>query len=109
MKLPTVVSYLALALLTLLPALAQSPSKPVPGKPEPVPPFLQGNPPAPEPTTPPPRPFHNSRYGASFTIPPPWNIHRKDADVTPFSLNAPHSAHTPHLPPAAPISSLPPP
>ena len=79
MKRPTVLPHFALALLTLLPALAQSPSRPVPGKPEPVPPFLQGKPPAPEPPTPPARPFHDSRYGVSFTIPPAWNITRASA------------------------------
>jgi hypothetical protein len=68
MKLPTILPHAALALLTLLPALGQSPSKPVPGKPEPVPPFLRGRPPAPEPTNPPARPFHDSQMRAVASI-----------------------------------------
>src|SRR6201996_8548448 len=94
MKLPILLPYLALALLTVLPAHGQSPYKPVPGKPEPVPPLLQGKPPAPEPNTPPARPFHDARYGVSFTIPPAWNITRKDGDVSTFRLDARNAAHT---------------
>ncbi len=94
MKLPPILSSIGLALLTVLPAIAQSPSRPIPGKPEPVPPFLQGKSPAPEPTTPPARPFHDARYGVSFTIPPAWNLDRKDGDVSTFHLDARNAAHT---------------
>src|SRR3954453_6899600 len=100
MRLPTALTYFALALLAALPAIGQSLSKPVPGKPEPVPPFLQGRPPAPEPTTPPARPFPPNPppppappfpappYGVSFPIPPAWNLPRHDGDVSTFTLDA---------------------
>ncbi|SRR5271163_2358173 len=108
MRLITILSCTTVALLTVLsaisPAYAQGPSKPVPGKPEPVPPFLQGKPPAPEPTTPPARPFHDSRYGVSFTIPPAWNIDRKDGDVSTFRLDARNAAHNAQMRAVATIS-----
>jgi hypothetical protein len=95
-----------IALLAAVSALAsaQSPAKPTPGQPEPVPPFLQGKPPAPEPTSPPPRPFHDSRYGVSFTIPAAWNITRKDGEVSTFHLDARTAAHTAQLRAVATIS-----
>jgi hypothetical protein len=95
MRLPKLLSCTAIALLTVLaiaPAHAQT--RPIPGKPEPVPPLLQGKPPAPEPTTPPARPFHDARYGVSFTIPPAWNIDRRDGTVSTFNLDARNAAHT---------------
>ena len=73
---------------------ARAQTRPIPGRPEPVPPLLQGKPPAPEPNMPPARPFHDARYGVSFTIPPAWNITRKDGDVSTFRLDARNAAHT---------------
>ena len=99
-----------IALLTVLsavaPACAQGPSKPIPGQPEPVPPFLQGKakPPAPEPNTPPARPFHDARYGVSFTIPPAWNLDRRDGNVSTFHLDARTAAHTAQMRAVATIS-----
>jgi hypothetical protein len=101
-------SRITIALLTILsasiPAHARAQSKPVPGQPEQVPAFLKGKPPAPEPTTPPARPFHDSRYGVSFTIPPAWNIDRKDGDVSTFRLDARNAAHTAQMRAVATIS-----
>ena len=94
----------AVALLTVLPVLAQSPSRPVPGQPEAVPPLLRGKPPIVEPTTPPARPFHDSRYGVSFTIPPAWNLSRRDGDVSTFNLDARNAAHTAQMRAVATIS-----
>jgi hypothetical protein len=79
-------------------------SKPIPGQPEQVPAFLKPKPPAPEPTTPPARPFHDSRYGVSFTIPPAWNVDRKDGDVSTFRLDARNAAHTAQMRAVATIS-----
>jgi hypothetical protein len=106
MNLPKSLSCTVLALLAVLPVLAQSPSKPLPGQPEPVPPFLQGKTakPAPEPNTPPARPFHDSRYGVSFTIPPAWNLSRKDGDVSTFNLDARNAAHNAQMRAVATIS-----
>ena len=108
MNLPKTLSCIALALMTALsaiaPAFAQGPAHPTLGKPEPVPPFLQGKPPAPEPTTPPARPFHDPHYGVSFTIPPAWNITRKDGDVSTFRLDARNAAHTAQMRAVATIS-----
>jgi hypothetical protein len=95
MRLPKLLPCTAIALLTALataPTYAQT--RPIPGRPEPVPPLLQGKPPAPEPTTPPARPFHDARYGVSFTIPPAWNIDRRDGTVSTFNLDARNAAHT---------------
>ena len=91
--LPCITIVLLILLSSLAHARAQGPARPIPGKPEPVPPLLQGKPPAPEPNTPPARPFHDSRYGVSFTIPPAWNINRKDGDVSTFRLDARNAAH----------------
>lgn len=44
--------------------------------------------PASEPATPPARTFHDSTYGVSFRVPAAWNLSRKDADVSTFSLDA---------------------
>jgi hypothetical protein len=104
MRLPTLLSCTAIALLTALPVAAQSPSKPVPGKPEPVPPLLSGKASAPEPNTPPARPFHDARYGVSFTIPPAWNIDRRDGDVSTFRLDARNAAHNAQMRAVATIS-----
>jgi hypothetical protein len=94
----------ALALLTVAPVFAQSSPPPIPGKPEAVPPLLRGKPPAPEPNTPPARPFHDSRYGVSFTIPPAWNINHRDGEVSTFNLDARNAAHTAQLRAVASIS-----
>src|SRR5258707_2142759 len=104
MKLRPVLPYTALALLTLLPALAQSPSVRVPAHPEPAPPFLQASAPAAERANPPARPFHDPRYGVSFTIPPAWNITRRDGDVSTFNLDARNAAHTAQMRAVASIS-----
>src|ERR1700743_64188 len=104
MKLPKTLCCTAVALLTVLPILAQSPAAPVPGKPEAVPPLLRGKPPAPEPTTPPARPFHDARYGVSFTVPPAWNLSRRDGDVSTFNLDARNAAHTAQMRAVATIS-----
>ena len=103
MRLTPLLPYIT-ALLTVLPVAAQSPSRPVPGKPEAVPPYLQGRPPAPEPTTPPARAFHDSRYGVSFTVPPAWNLNRRDGEVSTFNLDARNAAHTAQLRAVATIS-----
>src|SRR3981189_3038618 len=108
MRITTILSCTTIALLTALfvitPLRAQGPAKPIPGRPEPVPPLLQGKPPAPEPNTPPARPFHDARYGVSFTIPPAWNITRKDGDVSTFRLDARNAAHTAQMRAVASIS-----
>jgi hypothetical protein len=101
---PSATLALLTALVVLAPVHAQGPSKPIPGKPEPVPPLLRGRPPAPEPTTPPARPFHDSRYGVSFTIPPAWNVTRRDGDVSTFRLDARNAAHTAQMRAVATIS-----
>jgi hypothetical protein len=101
-------SRITIALLTILLATisahARGQSKPVPGQPEQVPAFLKGKPPAPEPTTPPARPFHDSHYGVSFTIPPAWNIDRRDGNVSTFRLDARNAAHTAQMRAVATIS-----
>ena len=56
------------------------------------------------PTNPPARPFHDSRYGVSFTIPPAWNITRRDGDVSTFNLDARNAAHTAQMRAVASIS-----
>ena len=91
---------LAIVLLAIISAsstrlAAQTHPSPILGKPEPVPPFLQANRPAPEPTTPPARPFHDARYGVSFTIPPPGTSPAETATSAP-------SASTPAPPPTPP-------
>ena len=66
---------------------------PVPGKPEPVPPFLQGKPP--------PRPHHPTRAHLPrralrrlLSVPAGWNLTRKDGEVSTFPLDARTAAHT---------------
>jgi hypothetical protein len=44
--------------------------------------------PAPEPTTPAARPFHDNRYGVSIEIPAAWNLSRRDGDLSTFNLDA---------------------
>jgi hypothetical protein len=98
MRLTRIFPCTPIAVLTLLSGTiavhARAQTRPIPGRPEPVPPLLQGKPPAPEPNMPPARPFHDARYGVSFTIPPAWNITRKDGDVSTFRLDARNAAHT---------------
>jgi len=102
--LPCTMIALLMTLSATVAAHAHAQAKPIPGRPEPVPPLLQGKPPAPEPTTPPARPFHDARYGVSFTIPPAWNITRKDGDVSTFRLDARNAAHTAQMRAVASIS-----
>src|SRR5271170_4902681 len=104
MKLVTIPCRAVAALLLTAAACAQT--RPIPGRPEPVPPLLQSKPSssAPEPNTPPARPFHDSRYGVSFTIPPAWNITRRDGDVSTFHLDARNAAHTAQMRAVATIS-----
>jgi hypothetical protein len=64
---------------------------------EAVPPLLRPKPPAVEPTMPPAHPFHDSRYGVTFTVPAAWNLNRKDAEVSTFNLDARSIAHTTQL------------
>ena len=66
-------------------------------KTEPVPPMLRSKPPVIEPTMPPAHPFHDSRYGVSFTIPAAWDVTRKDAEVSTFNLDARTIARTTQL------------
>jgi hypothetical protein len=66
-------------------------------KTEPVPPLLRYKPPVIEPTMPPAHPFHDTRYGVSFTIPAAWDVTRKDAEVSTFNLDARTIARTTQL------------
>src|ERR1700760_3019504 len=108
MRLTRILPCTTIALLPLLAgtiaAHARAQTRPIPGRPEPVPPLLQGKPPAPEPNTPPARPFHDGRFGVSFTIPPAWNITRHDGDVSTFNLDARNAAHTAQMRAVASIS-----
>jgi len=108
MRLTKVLPCIAIALLTVLsaiaPARAHAQTRPIPGQPEPVPPMLKSKPPVPEPTLPPARPFHDSRYGVSFTIPAAWNLNRKDGEVSTFNLDARTAAHTAQMRAVATIS-----
>ena len=107
MKLATVLCRVVLVPMipAFLAAAACAQNRPVPGKPEPVPPLLQGkSTTTAEPNTPPARPFHDSRYGVSFTIPPAWNITRKDGDVSTFNLDARTAAHNAQMRAVATIS-----
>jgi hypothetical protein len=79
---------LSCTILALLHVAVSAQTRPIPGKPEPVPPLLLSHPPAPEPTTPPAHPFHDDRYGVTFTVPAAWNLTRKDAEVSTFALDA---------------------
>ncbi len=66
-------------------------------KTEPVPPLLRSKPTVIEPTLPPAHPFHDSRYGVTFTVPAAWDITRKDAEVSTFNLDARTIARTTQL------------
>ena len=107
MKLATILCRAAVGLLAagLLASPAFAQTRPIPGKPEPVPPLLQGKSSnVAEPNTPPARPFHDPRYGVSFTIPPAWNLTRKDGDVSTFNLDARNAAHNAQMRAVATIS-----
>jgi hypothetical protein len=95
---------ITLALLTILSAAAYAQTKPTPGVPEPVPPMFRSQPPAPEPTTPPAQPFHDARYGVTFTVPAAWNLTRKNGEVSTFALDARNAAHTTQMRAVANIS-----
>jgi hypothetical protein len=103
MKLAVILCRAIAVFLLIGPAYGQT--KPILGQPEPVPPLLQSKPTgAPEPNTPPARPFHDSRYGVSFTIPPAWNLNRRDGDVSTFNLDARNAAHNAQMRAVASIS-----
>jgi hypothetical protein len=95
MRLTTILSC-TIALLTLT-TTGSAQTKPVLGQPEPIPPMLRSQSSKPEPTTPPARPFHDSRYGVAFTVPAAWNLNRRDAEVSTFHLDARTAAHTTQL------------
>jgi len=59
---------------------------------------------APEPSTPPAAPFHDARYGVSFTVPAAWNLTRKDRDVSTFALDARNAPRTTQMRAVATIS-----
>ncbi len=108
MRLAAILPCTTIALLAILssiaPARAHAQTRPIPGKPEPVPPLLQGKSGPPEPTTPPARPFHDGRYGVSFTVPPAWILTRRDGDVSTFNLDARNAAHNAQMRAVATIS-----
>ena len=83
----TILSCTAIAVLIAL-TTAASAQRPTPGQPEAVPPMLRSHAPAAEPSTPPAQPFHDARYGVSFTVPAAWNLTRKDAEVSTFRFDA---------------------
>jgi hypothetical protein len=66
-------------------------------KTEPVPPLLRSKPAVIEPTMPPAHPFHDTRYGVTFTVPAAWDVNRKDAEVSTFNLDARTIARTTQL------------
>lgn len=101
MRLTAILSFSIVALLS---AAALGQTKPIPGKPEPAPPMLQRHAPAPEPTTPPARPFRDSRYGVTFTVPAAWNLSHKDGEVSTFRLDVRNAAHTAQMRAVANIS-----
>lgn len=41
-----------------------------------------------DPSLPPPRHIHDSRYGVSFDLPAGWNVTERDGDVSTFALDA---------------------
>jgi hypothetical protein len=89
MRLAAILSCNIIALLTIAASgQISSQAGPTPGEPEPLPPMLRSQPPAPEPTTPAARPFHDAHYGVTFTVPAAWNLTRKDAEVSTFRLDA---------------------
>lgn len=73
-------------------------------KPELIPPTFGSYKPAPEPSTPAAAPFHDARYGVSFTIPAAWNLTRKDRDVSTFALDARNAPRTTQMRAVATIS-----
>src|SRR5277367_2885807 len=87
MKSRLITSYTSVALLTALATIASAAQTKSSGS-EAVPPLLRPKPPAIEPTMPPAHPFHDSRYGVTFTIPAAWDVTRKDAEVSTFNLDA---------------------
>ncbi|WP_158942909.1 hypothetical protein [Granulicella sp. S190] len=89
-----------MAVLTTLACAAQTKSS---GS-EPVPPLLRPKPPVVEPTMPPAHPFHDGRYGITFTVPAAWELNRKDAEVSTFNLDARSVARTTQLRAVASIS-----
>ena len=103
MRLTTILSCCTIALLPAF-ASAQFQTNPPRGVPEPVPPLLERHPTTPEPATPPARPFRDSRYGVSFTIPAAWNLTHKDYEVSTFHLDARNAAHNAQLRAVASIS-----
>jgi hypothetical protein len=94
----------AVLILTVLATAASAQTRPIPGVPEPVPPMLRSQPVTPEPTSPPAYPFHDSRYGVTFTIPTAWNLNRKDSEVSTFRFDAPTATHATQLRAVATIS-----
>lgn len=103
MRLLGVVSCCVVILFPPFFASAQTQSPPR-GVPEAVPPLLQARPPAAEPTTPPARVFHDNRYGVSFTVPPAWNLNRRDFEVSTFHLDARNAVRGAQLRAVATIS-----
>jgi hypothetical protein len=81
-----------IALLTIATAVSSAQVKT-----EPVPPLLRSKPTVIEPTMPPAHPFHDSRYGVTFTVPAAWDVTRKDAEVSTFNLDARTIARTTQL------------
>jgi len=105
MRLTKILSCTAIALLTVLTTAVFAQTKPIPGVPEPVPPMLRSHAAAPpEPTTPPAHPFHDARYGVTFTVPAAWNLNRKDAEVSTFRFDAPTASRAAQLRAVATIS-----
>jgi hypothetical protein len=104
MRLTTILSCCTIALLSTWAASAQTRPTPPRGVPEAVPPLLQSHRPAAEPSTPPARPFRDSHYGVSFTIPAAWNLTRRDFEVSTFHLDARNAAHNAQLRAVATIS-----
>ena len=84
------------ALLAVLTAIASAAQTKSAGS-EAVPPMLRPKPPALEPTMPPAHPFHDARYGVTFTVPAAWNLTRKDSEVSTFNLDARSVARTTQL------------
>jgi len=96
MKLRPIISYTTVALLTVLAAIASAAQTKSSGS-EAVPPLLRPTPPVVEPTMPPAHPFHDVRYGVTFTVPTAWDLTRKDAEVSTFNLDARSVARTTQL------------
>ena len=55
---------------------------------EAIPNALKPPPPVVDPTTPPARMFHDSRYDIAFQVPAGWNVTTRDGDVSTFRLDA---------------------